>query len=203
MRKRILIFTAAALLLAAAVLLTVIELRLKGLRKELSEVEAGNVAASAVTKGLDDTLAQYKIQYDEVVDFVRDENGNIKSLSVDIITLNTFGNELGKNIDKNIDEFQSVKVKIPASLLIGEELLSGIGPEVPFYITMKGTSSSKFTDIFEASGVNQTRHKIMLETTVEMYVVFGGKVTTVSYESNTCVAESIIVGATPGTFANF
>lgn len=203
MRKRILIFTAAALLLAAAVLITVIELRLKGLRKELSEVEAGNVAASAVTKGLDDTLAQYKIQYDEVVDFVRDENGNIKSLSVDIITLNTFGNELGKNIDKNIAEFQSVKVKIPASLLIGEELLSGIGPEVPFYITMKGMSSSKFTDIFEASGVNQTRHKIMLETTVEMYVVFGGKVITVSYESNTCVAESIIVGAIPGTFANF
>lgn len=196
-------FTAAAVLLAAVILLVFVELRLKSLRNEFSKLEAANAAGSAVTKGLDDTLAAYKLNYDDVVDFTYDSGGNIKSLSVDIITLNTFGNELGKNIDKNISEIKSFRYEIPVSLLFGEEFTSGIGVKIPFYITMKGNSSSKFTDIFESAGVNQTRHRIMLETTVEMYVLFGGSVKTVEYKSNVCVAESIIIGVTPQTFANF
>ena len=198
-----LIFSAAALLLAAVLLLGVIELRLKSLRTGFSRIEASNTAGSAVTKGLDETLSYYKLNYDDIVDFKYDSAENIKSLSVDIIALNTFGNELGKNIDKNISDIKSLRYEIPVTLLFGEELVSGIGIKIPFYVTMKGNSSSKFSDIFESAGVNQTRHRIMLETTVEMYVLFGGNVQTVKYTSNVCVAESIIIGATPQTFANF
>lgn len=196
-------FTAAAVLLAAALLLTFVELRLKSLRTEFSMLEASNAAGSAVTAGLDETLAEYKLNYDDIVDFTHDSAENIKSLSVDIVTLNTFGNELGKNIDKRISEIKSFRYEIPLTLLFGEELISGIGMKIPFYVTMKGNSSSKFTDIFESAGVNQTRHRIMIEITVEMYVLFGGSVQTVNYTSNVCVAESIIIGVTPQTFANF
>ena len=201
MRK--IIFTAAAVLLAAALLMTVIEFRLKSLRTGFSRLEASNAAGSAVTAGLDETLAEYKLNYDDIVDFIYDSADNIKSLSVDIIALNTFGNELGKNIDRNISEIESRRYEIPVTLLFGEELMSGMGMKIPFYITMKGNSSSKFSDVFDSAGVNQTRHRIMLETTVEMYVLFGGKVQTVKYTSNVCVAESIIIGAAPQTFANF
>lgn len=201
--KNRILLAAAAVLLAAVALLTVVELRLKTLRKDFAAVEAENTAASAITKGVDDTLQQYKLNYDDVVDFTYDDGGNIKSLSVDIITLNTFGNQIGKNIDENIKNIESYKIQIPLTLLFGEEFTAGIGLKVPFYITMKGSSSNKFTDIFEAAGVNQTRHKIMLEIKVSMYILFGGKMTEVEYKSNICVAESIIIGATPSTFANF
>ena len=196
-------FTAAAVLLAAVILFVIVELRLKGLRNKFAEIEANIAAGSAMTQGLDETLAQYKLSYDDVVDFTYDSGGNIKSLSVDIITMNTFGNELGKNIDRNISEIENHRYELPVSLLFGEEFLSGIGFKIPFYVTMKGNSSSKFTDLFESAGVNQTRHKIMIETTIEMYVLFGGNVRTVVYHSNVCVAESIIIGVTPQTFANF
>ncbi len=201
--KRRVITAAAAFLLAAAALLSVVELRLKSLRTEFSAAEAQNTAASAVSDGLDRTLAQYRINYDDVVDFTYDDSGDIKSLSVDIVTLNTLGNEIGKNIDGNVKDIKSYKVKIPLTLLFSGELTSGIGLEIPFYITMKGSSSNRFTDIFESAGVNQTRHRIVLEVNVSMYILFGGKMTEVEYKSNVCVAESIIVGTTPGTFANF
>lgn len=197
------IIAAAAVMLAAAALLSVIELRLKSLRTEFAAAEAQNTAASAVSDGLEKTLEQYKINYDDVVNFTYGDGGNIKSLSVDIITLNTLGNEIGKNIDENIKNVESYKVRIPVTLLFGGELTSGIGAKIPFYITMKGSSSNKFTDIFESAGVNQTRHRIMLEVSVSMYILFGGKMTEVEYKSNVCVAESIIIGATPSTFANF
>lgn len=201
-RRNKLIFTAIAILTVAVALVVLVELRLGSVRKQLSSIEAGNTAASALTKALDETLAQYKLNYDEIVDFQYDSDEKINSLTVDIIALNTFGNELGKNIDRNIDSFIVKENSVPISMLIGEQLLAGIGPDVKFYITMKGNSSSKFTDLFESAGVNQTRHKIMLDVTVEMYVVFSGMVETVTYKSNVCVAESILVGVTPSTFAN-
>lgn len=202
-RKHIILLTAAAFLLAAVALLAAVELRMKSLRKEFASVEAENTASAAVTYGVDKTLAEYKINYDDVVDFTYDDGGNIKSLSVDIITLNTLGNEIGRNIEEKILSLKNYKVMIPVSLLFNEEFTAGIGLQVPFNITMKGNSTNKFTDIFESAGVNQTRHRIMLEVCVRMYIIFGGKMTEVNYKSNICVAESIIIGATPSTFANF
>ena len=201
--KKRLVAAAAAILLAAAALLSVIELRLKSLRTEFAAAEAQNTAASAVSDGLGRTLEQYRINYDDVVNFTYDGGGSIKSLSVDIITLNTLGNAIGRNIHENVKDIKSYKVQIPLTLLFSEELTSGIGVKIPFYITMKGSSSNKFSDIFESAGVNQTRHRIMLEVNVSMYILFGGKMTEVEYKSNVCVAESIIIGATPSTFANF
>lgn len=195
------VFFVIFLLFSALAIL--VEFRIKGLRKDISALEAGDAAASALTKGLDDTLAQYRINYDDVVDFSYDDSGNIKSLAVDIITLNTLGNELGKRIDENISEYRSYKTEIPITSLIGEEISSGLGPKIPFYVSMKGSSTTKFRNNFEATGVNQTRHQIMLDISVNMYVIFGGKVDIVEYKSNVCIAESIIVGVTPSTFANF
>jgi len=197
------VLTAAVFLLAAVVLLAFVEIRLKSLREGFSEIEASNIAGSAMTKGLDDTLLNYRLNYDDIVGFTYDGDGNIKSLSVDIIAMNTFSNELGKNIDKNIEKITNHRYEVPLSLLIGEEFTSGLGVRIPFYVTMKGNSSSKFTDVFESAGVNQTLHKIMIETTIEMYILFGGSVKTVEYHSNVCVAESVIIGVTPQTFANF
>lgn len=204
-KKRVKIFIAFIifLLIILSGFFAFVELRIKNLRADISELEAGDAAASALSKGLDETLAEYKINYDDVVDFSYDSAGNIKSLSVDIITLNTLGNELGKKIDENISEYQSYKTEIPLTALIGEEMTSGLGPKIPFYISMKGSSTTKFSNNFESTGVNQTRHQIMLDISVNMYVVFGGKVDIVEYKSNVCIAESIIVGVTPSTFANF
>lgn len=201
--RRILIIALAAVLAVSVIVVAIVEMRIKSLRKDISALEAGDAAASALTKGLDETLAEYRINYDDVVNFTYDGDGNIKSLSVDIVTLNTLGNELGKRIDENISEYRSYRTELPVSSLIGEEITSGLGPKIPFYVSMKGSSTTKFRNNFEAAGVNQTRHQIMLDVKVNMYVVFGGKVDIVEYNSNVCIAESIIVGAAPSTFANF
>ena len=119
-------------LIVSAVLFILVEFRIKNIRKDISKLEAGDAAASALTKGLDETLAEYRINYDDVVDFTYDGAGNIKSLSVDIITLNTLGNELGKRIDENISEYRSYKTELPITSLIGEEITSGLGPSIPF-----------------------------------------------------------------------
>lgn len=202
-RYRRIIIPFVAVLLAAIGIFVLIEFRIKSIRNELSVYQANCIASSALTDGLDEALAEYKINYEDVVSFTYDESGNIKSISTDIIVLNNLGNEIGKKIDEKINSVASHEMEIPVSALLGGELTSGIGPKIKIYVTMTGITMTKFENNFESTGVNQTRHQIMLNVTVNSYVIFGNSVEVVPYNSNVCIAESVIVGITPQTFAEF
>ena len=193
----------AVLLLCAVGIFAFVELKLRDVRDELSTLEANSVASSALTAGLEKALAEYKLNYSDIVSFTYGENGDIKSLSADIITLNTLGNEIGTNTDSYINEIGTYEITLPVSSLLGVQLLSGIGPDISFFVTMRGLTSTSFENKFEAAGVNQTRHQIFLCVTIRTHVIFGGRVNIVEYNSEICIAESIIVGVTPSTFASF
>lgn len=203
-RRKIIIPTVAAVLLLASVgIFLFLEFRVKSVRDELSALEANSVASSALTAGLTEALEDYKLNYSDIVSFTYDSEGNIKSLSADIITLNTLGNEIGVNTDEYINEIGTHEISLPLSALLGVQLVSGIGPDLSFYVTMRGLTSTSFENKFEDEGVNQTRHQIFLNVTIKTHVIFGGDVKIVEYKSEVCIAESIIVGVTPKTFADF
>lgn len=191
------------LLLSAVGVFLFLEFRVKSVRDELSVLEANSVASSALTAGLTEALDDYKLNYSDIVSFTYDADGNIKSLSADIITLNTLGNEIGNKTDDYINKIGTYKISLPVSALLGVQLVSGIGPDLSFYVTMRGLTSTSFENKFEDEGVNQTRHQIFLNVTIKTHVIFGGDVKIVEYNSEVCIAESIIVGVTPNTFADF
>lgn len=202
-RRKIILPTVAVILLAAVGIFCFLEYRIKCVRDELSTLEANSIASSALTAGLEKSLADYKLNYSDVVSFTYDSGNNIKSLSTDIITLNTLGNEIGTRTDEYINDIGTYKISLPFTTLLGVQSVSGIGPDLSFYVTMRGLTSTCFENRFEAAGVNQTRHQIFLNVTIKTNIVFGGDVRIVEYKSEICIAESIIVGVTPSTFANF
>ena len=198
---RIIVPVVTAVLLVTIGFVILIEFRIKAVRDELSAFTATTVASSAVTFGLDEALREYKVNYEDIVSFTYDNAGSIKSISTDIVVLNNLGNEIGKKIDGEINQMSTHELSLPITSLLGGEITSGIGPKIPLHITMSGITTTKFENKFESAGINQTRHQIMLNVLVNSYVVNGSKVTIIPYTSNVCIAESIIVGITPQTFA--
>jgi sporulation protein YunB len=203
-RHRIILLPAVVIVLVATVgVFIFLEHKIRSVRDELSMLEANTTASSALTAGLETALEKYRINYDDIVTFEYDSDGNIKSLSTDILILNTLGNEIGTNTDNLINEIGVYCIRVPLTSLLGIQLLAGIGPQIPFYVTMRGITSTSFENDFSDEGINQTRHQIYMNVKIKTYIIFSGEVTVVEYESKICIAESIIVGATPGTFADF
>jgi sporulation protein YunB len=203
-RHRIILLPAVVIVLVATVgIFIFLEHKIRSVRDELSMLEANTTASSALTAGLETALEKYRINYDDIVTFEYDSDGNIKSLSTDILILNTLGNEIGTNTDNLINEIGVYCIRVPLTSLLGIQLLAGIGPQIPFYVTMRGITSTSFENDFSDEGINQTRHQIYMNVKIKTYIIFSGEVTVVEYESKICIAESIIVGATPGTFADF
>ena len=200
-RRGLIFFAAAVLLIAAAVLAVLADIRIRAVRGELSEFTAKNAAASAILCGVEETVKDAKFYYSDVTKIVRDGEGNVKSIITDAARLNTVSNAANRNVDKRISSLSVDPVKIPLTSLFGSELVGGIGPKITFYVTMIGTASTNFENVFDSAGVNQTRHQIMLNVSADIYVVFGGSVKSYTVETDVCIAENIIVGITPQAVA--
>ena len=202
-RGRLTALILAAVFVAALVSAVVfIEYRMKYVRSELSAFTAQNCAASAILNGVEETIEDFTMIYSDIVKIDRDGEGNVKSLITDTAKLNSVSNSANRNVDRRINSIESFPVSFPVSALFGDELFSGLGPCLTFYVTLTGTSSTHFENQFESAGVNQTWHRIVLIIEVNTYVIFGGKVDNYSVRNEFCVAENIIVGMTPDAVAH-
>lgn len=183
------------------VLFIMAEIRISNVRKELISYAARNAASAATTAGVENSLDTDKVRYADLIKFGRDQSGNIVSVTTDAYYLNKIGNNIGDEIDKHINQMKSYIIKIPFSVLFSEQLINGRGPKMPLVFVMMGITTTDFENEFTAAGVNQTHHRIMMSITVNTYVIHSGNVTVVPYKTNVCIAESIVVGITPQTFA--
>ncbi len=189
------------LIVPIGVVLIMAEIRISNVRKELINYAARNAASAAATAGVEASLDTDRVRYADLIKFGRDKNGNIVSVTIDAYYLNKIGNNIGDEIDKHINRMRSYVINIPFSVLFSEQLINGRGPKMPLVFVMTGITTTDFENEFTAAGVNQTHHRIMMNITVNTYVVHSGCVTVVPYQTNVCVAESIVVGITPQAFA--
>lgn len=203
-RKNRIAPTVTVLLIATVgVLIILTEFRLSGVRRDLISYAARNAASAAATVGVEKSLETDRVRYADLIKFDRDRNGNVVSVTTDAYYLNKIGNNIGDEIDKQINQMKTYVIKIPFSVLFNEQMVNGRGPKIPLVFVMTGITTTDFENEFTAAGVNQTHHRIMMNITVNTYVVRSGNVTIVPYETNVCIAESIVVGITPQTFAEF
>ncbi len=189
------------LIVPIGVVLIMAEIRISNVRKELINYAARNAASAAATAGVEASLDTDRVRYADLIKFGRDKNGNIVSVTIDAYYLNKIGNNIGDEIDKHINRMRSYVINIPFSVLFSEQLINGRGPKMPLVFVMTGITTTDFENEFTTAGVNQTHHRIMMNITVNTYVVHSGCVTVVPYQTNVCVAESIVVGITPQAFA--
>ncbi len=200
-KRKIAPIVAIILVVAVGVLLISAEIRISNVRGKLISYAAKNAASAAATVGIEKSLETDRVRYADLVKFGRDRNGNIVSVSTDAYYLNKIGNNIGDEVDKQINEMKSYVLKIPVSVLFSEQFINGRGPKMPVIFVMTGITTTDFENEFTAAGVNQTHHRIMLNIKINTYVIYSGNVIVVPYETNVCVAESIVVGITPQTFA--
>lgn len=200
-KRKITPIVAVLLIVPIGVLLIMAEIRISNVRKELISYAARNAASAATTAGVENSLDTDKVRYADLIKFGRDQSGNIVSVTTDAYYLNKIGNNIGDEIDKHINQMKSYIIKIPFSVLFSEQLINGRGPKMPLVFVMTGITTTDFENEFTAAGVNQTHHRIMMSITVNTYVIHSGNVTVVPYKTNVCIAESIVLGITPQTFA--
>jgi len=188
------------LLLSAALLAA--EKNFRPIVLSLAEARSAALASQVLLGAMSESLSD-GAQYEDLMNVRMDENGQVALLSANTMRMNLLADSAGNAAMRRLQSMSSEKVSVPLGAAMGLSLFAGSGPDIPVSIVPVGSVRTEFATEFEASGINQTRHKVYLRLTANIRIVIptGAKNTEVT--ANMLVAESIIVGGVPEGFVGY
>lgn len=145
-----------------------------------------------------------KISYDDLMTVKTDKDGNLVMIQANTVELNRIGSQIALSVQKRIEDTgdRGISVKVPLGLLLKNDLFAYYGPKVTFKMQPAGTVITTYRSEFKSAGINQTRHIVYLDVTANIFVVIPLARNSISITSNIPIAESIIIGKVPNTYAN-
>jgi len=170
---------------------------------EMAINESYELVTAAVNEAINERLLDGTIAYGELIILERDASGNITALTTDMARINMLQATITNEVIARISALDTTTMRVPLGNIIGGSWLSGRGPGIGFRVVTLGNPSATFSNEFSTAGINQTKHQIMLELTVQVNILIPGHETRETITTQMLVAETVIVGDVPRTFGQF
>lgn len=164
---------------------------------QYAENYVSHEASFALYEVMTDTVYQNRADYENLVTLERDAEQAVTALRTDGITANYLRVQIAQAVYEALDQLETSQVKIPLGTLLGSDLFAGQGPMVRIGVAGLGNVEADFISAFRASGINQTRHQMILEVTANIRILTRlGNVDT-QVKNQLPVSDTVIVGHVP------
>ncbi len=193
----------AKILVVTVVLGTIIGLYLvvafNPILKDTVEAKSKALATRAMNSAISDVVMN-SIIYDDLINIVTDEFGNISMIQANALEINNLSKDLAQTTELRLEEFGKVGMKVPLGSFSGIPILVGRGPLITVRASPVGAVHCSFSSKFEYAGINQTNHKIYLTISADVSVVMPVISQKFTADQQVLIAESIIVGQVPEVY---
>lgn len=166
----------------------------------LAQTQVKNATSDLINDAIDQQINNGNIQYDRMVYFEKDLEGQITALKTNMSEVNRLKTDLLNLINDEILAMDSDHLGISLGSLILPEIFAGKGPSIPVQILTIRNSEADFFSEFSQAGINQTLQRLNMQVSVDVAVLVLGKVDDFSISSQVVIAETVIVGQVPDMF---
>ncbi len=201
-RQRVLIWLTVIFTLLLALTVAVV-LHMKPVVVDLATARISNAVNRIVVAAVNDAVDSGRIDYEQLVDFDKDAEGHVTALRSNMAAFNRLQASIADDILQRMAEVSSTDLAIPIGTLTGSPLLAGRGPCLRVRMQSVGTATARFDNQFSSAGINQTRHRIILDVDVHVSILLPGLTTYTKVSNEISVAETVIVGGVPDTYTYF
>lgn len=156
---------------------------------------------SVINESVKDTT-EPEADYSEICQINKNENGEIISITTKTNTVNNIKLRLSEKIIQKIKNSDSKELGVPIGNLTNTYILSGRGPKIPIKILTSSAPKVAIESKFESAGINQTKHKISVITTVDIQIILPYETITKTVSSESLICETIIVGKVPNVYVS-
>lgn len=156
---------------------------------------ANNIANSVVNEAVKEVFE--KENYSNMTTTYASGDSGIKSIETDAATVNRLKADITEAIQENIENRRADIVYVPLGSAANFYFLAGLGPKIPIRIYPVSIVNTDFNDEFEAVGINQVKHRLYLDVSVEMSFVGFAFAKSETVKTTALLTETIIVGDTP------
>lgn len=195
-------------LVIAAIIILIITILCYKINKDLKPVliaycdyEARTLAMRTINHTILEEFAS-DISYEDLIKVKTDEDGRVVMLQADTIKLNKLSSQIAIHVQESIKEESSkgIDTHVPLGVVLKNDFFAYMGPKVRFKMEPASTAFTAYRSEFEAAGINQTRHIIYIDVTIDIYVIIPLYRNSITVNSSVPIAESIIVGEVPSTY---
>lgn len=162
-------------------------------------------ATDDITIAVNDVVAEIldggELDYDKLITLERDETGCVTALIANSANVNALKARVTNAVVEKFAQTDITHITVPLGNLIGGTLMSGRGPRVGLDILSVTNVLTSFRNEFTSAGINQTRHRIIMDVEVSLDVLIGPERGTDKVLTEVIVAETVIVGAVPSAYA--
>lgn len=172
--------------------------------KPIMQQQCRNMAKSIATKVSNNeaTEVMKKYNYDDLLIVTKDENGNIKMVGTNVITVNEIISDIPVHIQEALEKSENNNFSIRLGSFLGSNLFAGRGPNVNIKMEVTGNLDTELKSEFVAAGINQTLHKIYLEIKCSVVILTPFETMEEQIVNQVLLAEGLIVGEVPNSYYN-
>lgn len=163
--------------------------------------QAQTVSINVINQVVMEELSRLDINYSDIVDIQKDSDGKILAVTTDMKKINSLKSLMTVSIQEKINNMGSQKINVPIGSFTGTDLLNGRGPKISIEVNMSSSVVIEFKSEFVSAGINQTKHKLYLDISTQVFALIPGYPVETVADTNVLIAETIIVGDVPALFA--
>ncbi len=175
----------------------------KPVAEALMSTQGSIMCNLAVNNALVEVLSSENVEYSKLVTLVYNESGNVVAIETNTTEINRLNALLTNRVNVALSELPESDVRIAVGTLTGWQWLSGRGPRIALRMVPSSYAESRLVNRFDSTGINQTRHQIMVEFTINLTVILAPYRCSLSVPADVCIAETVIVGTVPQAYADF
>lgn len=168
--------------------------------RELAQAQVVNATSDLINDAIDQQIEAGDIQYDRIVYFEKDLDGDITALKTNMSEVNRLKTNTLNIINDEILALDQSDIGVALGSIFLPELFSGRGISIPVQILAIRNSDAYFESHFTQAGINQTLHRLNMCVLVDVSILVLGRSTSFTVSSEVVVAETIIIGDVPNTF---
>ena len=183
------------------IIAVIFDSHMRPLVKSVAKSHAQTLATNVINQVVFAELSRLDIDYSDIVDVQKDDDGKILAVSTDMKKVNSLKSTVTMSIQDKITTMDMPKTKIPLGSFTGTALFNGHGPGISVGVSMSGGVVTDFKSEFVAAGINQTKHRLYLEVVTDVLTLIPGYPVETTVNTSFLIAETIIVGDVPTLFA--
>lgn len=164
----------------------------------MCEEKAKSIATIIANEESTKIMNLYK--YEDLFTIEKDNDGNVKLITSNIVPMNNMISDLTGNIQTRFNDLKKTNIEIPLGSLMGRYILSGTGPNVPIKIAIMGNVDTEVKSEFINQGINQTLHRIYLNLDCKMKIITPLQNFDRNIINQVIIAEHVIIGNIPDTY---
>ncbi len=157
-------------------------------------------ANMAINQAVAKRMAEENITYSDLVTIQKGPDGNVTSLSANVVEMNKLKAALAIDIQQGFGAIDAKDAGIPLGAALGNDFLVGWGPKIPLRLFQAGYTDIDFKSSFTSAGINQTKHEIYIEAKTKVGAIFPSGRKDTDIVSTVPIAQTVIVGTVPNSF---